>query len=166
MSTTTALPEQFGRYRILQKLGEGGMGAVYLAEDSQLGRRVALKVPHFTADDSPDIIDRFYREARVAAGIDHVNICTVYDVGQINGIHYLTMPYIDGTPLARLLDRDAPWPPPRAAALIVRLALALHVMHQKGIMHRDLKPASRRSRQLPTVCTAYILRLHGTEVQL
>jgi formylglycine-generating enzyme required for sulfatase activity len=142
MPTSTALPEQFGRYRILRKLGEGGMGAVYLAEDGQLGRRVAVKVPHFTAADGPDVIERFYREARVAAAIEHPNLCMVLDVGQIDGIHYLTMPFIDGTPLGRLLDRNDPWPPARAALLVCRLATALHVVHQQGIMHRDLKPAN------------------------
>src|SRR5437588_1975875 len=101
MPTATTLPEQFGRYRILKKLGEGGMGVVYLAEDGQLGRQVALKVPHFSPEDGPEVIERFYREARVAAAIEHANICAVHDVGQIDGVHYLTMPYIDGVPLAQ-----------------------------------------------------------------
>src|SRR5438067_2470720 len=109
MPTPTTLPEQFGRYRILGKLGHGGMGAVYLAQDTVLGRQVALKVPHFGADESPQVIERFYREARVAAGIEHPNLCAVHDVGQIEGIHYLTMPFIEGTPLSRLIDSDHPW---------------------------------------------------------
>src|SRR5438270_10537037 len=83
------LPEQFGRYRILRKVGEGGMAAVYLAEDSLARRQVALKVPHFTAEEKPLVIERFYREARTATGIDHPYLCPVYDVGQIEGIHYL-----------------------------------------------------------------------------
>src|SRR5262249_10557824 len=83
------LPETFGRYRIAKKLGRGGMGAVYLAQDTQLGRPVALKVPHFTNRDGPRVLERFYREARAAATINHPNICPVYDVGQINGVHYL-----------------------------------------------------------------------------
>jgi serine/threonine protein kinase len=142
MPPATQLPKQFGRYRILHKLGEGGMGAVYLAEDSQLGRRVALKVPHFTPDDGPDVIERFNREARAAANIRHPNLCPVYDVGQIDGIHYLTMPYIEGTSLADRIHRDQPWPPAQAVALVLRLAQALHVLHQRGMMHRDLKPAN------------------------
>src|SRR2546427_11657666 len=91
MATHTELPAQFGRYRIVRRLGEAGMGAVYLAEDSQLGRRVALKVPHFSADEDRDVIQRFYREARIAAGIEHTNICGVYDVGEINGIHFFLL---------------------------------------------------------------------------
>src|SRR4051812_32990176 len=83
MSRSITLPEQFGRYRILKKVGEGGMGAVYLAEDTKLGRRVALKVPHFTEEDGP-AIQRFYREAQVAAGLEHPNICPVYDVGAVD----------------------------------------------------------------------------------
>jgi LSD1 subclass zinc finger protein len=140
MPTSTVLPEQFGRYRVLKKLGEGGMGAVYLAEDGQLGRKVALKVPHFGPEDGPEVIERFYREARVAASIEHANICAVHDVGQVDGVHYLTMPYIDGVSLAQQLNRKQPWPPERAAALVIRLATALHAVHQRGIMHRDLKP--------------------------
>ncbi len=140
MPTATTLPEQFGRYRVVRKLGEGGMGAVYLAEDGQLGRKVAIKVPYFGPEDGPEVIERFYREARVAAGIEHANICAVYDVGQIDGVHYLSMPFIDGVSLAQRLDRKQPWPPERAAALVVRLATALHAVHQRGVMHRDLKP--------------------------
>jgi serine/threonine protein kinase len=118
------------------------MGAVYLAEDTHLGRQVALKVPHFTTEDGPEVIERFRREARVAAGIEHPNVCAVYDVGQIEGVHYLTMPFIDGTPLSRLLDRDQSWSPERSAALVARLATVLQAVHQKGVIHRDLKPSN------------------------
>src|SRR5438477_6400228 len=89
-TTPEHLPEQFGRYRILKKLGQGGMGAVYLAHDTQLDRQVALKVPQFTAADGPDALERFYREAKAAATIEHPNICPVHDVGEIGGVHYLT----------------------------------------------------------------------------
>src|SRR5216684_3548675 len=93
------LPEQFGRYRILDKLGAGGMGAVYLAEDTKLGRKVALKVPHFKAGDGAAILDRFRREARLAASIDHPNFCQVHDVDEVDGIHFFTMPFVEGKPL-------------------------------------------------------------------
>jgi eukaryotic-like serine/threonine-protein kinase len=92
------LPEQFGRFRILKKLGEGGMGAVYLAEDRSLGRQIALKVPHFSEEDGPSVVERFHREARMAAEISHPNLCTIYDVGEIDGTDYLSMPYVEAPP--------------------------------------------------------------------
>src|SRR5262245_38639247 len=99
MSNSQPMPQRFGRYKILSKLGEGGMGTVYLAEDTHLTRKVAVKVPHFAAAHDREIIERFYREAKLAARIDHPNLCPVFDVGQLDGTHYLTMPYIEGTPL-------------------------------------------------------------------
>src|SRR5262245_51485436 len=92
------LPEKFGRYRIVNKLGQGGMGAVYLAHDTALDRPVALKVPHFSAADGPDVVERFYREARAAAALQHQNICAIHDVGEVNGVPYLTMAYVEGKP--------------------------------------------------------------------
>src|SRR5262249_40094076 len=100
MPTTIALPAQFGRYYIVKMLGEGGMGAVYRAEDTELHRNVAVKVPKLN---STEDIQRFQREARVAAAIDHPNICQVLDFGSIDGIHYLTMPFVEGVPLASLI---------------------------------------------------------------
>src|SRR3954466_15787619 len=91
------LPEVFGRYRILKKLGTGGMGAVYLAEDTRMRRRVALKVPHFTAGTREAGLERFQREARLAGGIEHPNFCSVYDVEEVDGIHFYTMAYLEGT---------------------------------------------------------------------
>ena len=76
--TRTELPAQFGRYRIIKKIGAGGMGTVYLAQDTQLDRQVALKVPHFSEEAGPEVIERFHREAKVAAGIEHPGICPVY----------------------------------------------------------------------------------------
>src|SRR4051794_35399636 len=142
MPSAIELPPHFGRYRILRKLGEGGMGAVFLAEDTQLDRRVALKVPYVRAADGSKVVERFQREARVAAGIEHAHLCRVYDVGVHDGIPYLTMEFIEGTPLAHRIDPDQPWEPRQAAALIQRLAVALEVLHRRGVMHRDLKPAN------------------------
>src|SRR5262249_59488864 len=96
-------PEQIGRYRIVRKLGQGGMGTVYLAHDTQLDRPVALKVPHFKASDGQGVLERFLREARSAARLDHPNICPIYDVGEVNGVHYLTMAFVSGKPLSDLL---------------------------------------------------------------
>jgi len=140
--SSASVPAQLGRYRILSKLGEGGMGTVYLAEDTRLSRRVAVKVPHFSAADDPSIIERFHREARTAAAIDHPNICPVHDAGEVDGFHFLVMPFIEGTPLSQLVDEDDPWSPARAAVLVRQLALAVQVIHGCGLVHRDLKPAN------------------------
>jgi formylglycine-generating enzyme required for sulfatase activity len=140
MPLPTTLPADFGRYRLVRKLGEGGMGAVFLAEDSQLRRSVALKVPHLGDGADPEIVARFRREARVAAALDHPGLCPVYDVGEIDGTHYLTMPFLDGTPLSAHTGK--PWLPQVALDLVSRLAGALAALHGRGLMHRDLKPAN------------------------
>jgi formylglycine-generating enzyme required for sulfatase activity len=132
----------FGRYEILKKLGEGGMGAVYLAQDTLLNRRVALKVPRFLPEEGSEAVERFYREARAAAGFDHPNLCPVHDVGQVGGVHYLTMPFIDGETLSEVIDATKPMPQPQAASMIRELALALQVAHDMGVIHRDLKPSN------------------------
>ncbi|HTU19960.1 MAG TPA: protein kinase [Gemmataceae bacterium] len=136
------LPAEFVRYRVLKLLGKGGMGAVYLAEDSQLGRQVALKIPFFDATESPQRAERFVREARSAAALHHPNICTVFDAGHIDGRPFLTMAYISGTPLEDEIDPDAPMPQVRAAEIARKVALALEHAHRKGVVHRDLKPAN------------------------
>jgi serine/threonine protein kinase len=141
------LPKEFGRYRILEQLGQGAMGSIYLAQDTQLGRRVALKVPHLrrgadgTTPDRCDL-DRFYREARAAATLDHPNLCKVYDVGQIEGIPYLTMAYIKGRPLSKYIHRDRPMSQQRVAVMVRKLAQALEEAHYNGVIHRDLKPSN------------------------
>jgi formylglycine-generating enzyme required for sulfatase activity/serine/threonine protein kinase len=136
------LPEQFGHYRILQKLGAGGMGAVYKAHDTKLDRPVALKVPHFPPGSGPEVLQRFLREARLAAKLRHPNICPVYEVGQINGIDYLAMALLPGKPLAELISPEKPMPPAQVVALVRTLALTLHEAHAAGVIHRDLKPGN------------------------
>jgi class 3 adenylate cyclase/predicted Ser/Thr protein kinase/Flp pilus assembly protein TadD len=134
------LPEQFGRYTIQRRLGRGGMGSVYLARDTQLDRLVALKVPQLEGPDADHLRQRFVREARAAALLHHPNICPVYDVGDINGVPFLTMAYIEGQPLhewARPLR-----PVSEVLALVRTLALALEEAHQRGVIHRDLKPSN------------------------
>ncbi|CAN5601578.1 hypothetical protein BH23PLA1_BH23PLA1_36490 [soil metagenome] len=130
------------RYEILKELGRGGMGAVYLATDTKLRRKVALKVPHFRPDESAEIVRRFEREAHSAAGLDHPNICPVFDVGQVGDIHYLTMAYIEGRPLSDVLKTDPILPQRQAAEIIRTLALALQAAHDQGVIHRDLKPSN------------------------
>jgi len=141
VSHAVELQGQFGRYRIVKKLGQGGMGAVYLAHDTQLDRQVALKVPRFSAGDS-DGVERFLREARAAATLQHPNLCPVFDVGDIDGRHYLTMAYVEGRPLASLIAAGQPLPQRPVADLVRKLALALEEAHRKGVVHRDLKPAN------------------------
>jgi formylglycine-generating enzyme required for sulfatase activity/serine/threonine protein kinase len=153
MSLPVALSQQFGRYRIVETLGVGAMGLVFLAEDSLLSRRVALKLPHYNGDVDVSFRDRFLREARVAAAIDHPNVCPIYDIGEHHGVPYLVMPVIAGTPLSKLIVRDQPWCPERAVDLVQRLALAVEAAHARGVIHRDLKPANIiiRNQDEPTV---------------
>lgn len=141
-ASDSALPKQFGRYAIERTLGEGGMGAVYLAHDSQLDRKVALKTPKFSSNSDPTMMQRFYREARSAATLQHPNICPVYDVGEIDGTHYISMAYIEGRPLSDLVN--TPKQPSTASLLKVvrKIAIALHEAHTQGLIHRDLKPAN------------------------
>jgi serine/threonine protein kinase len=160
-----AMPKDFGRYRIERSLGEGGMGAVYLAHDSQLDRKVALKTPKFTRNSDPNLINRFYREARSAATLQHPNICPVYDVGEIGGIHYISMAYIEGRPLSDLIKSHR-FPPVASVVRVVRkIALALHEAHAQGVVHRDLKPANIMigRRNEPIVMDFGLARQFGTE---
>ncbi|MFO0999134.1 MAG: family 16 glycoside hydrolase [Planctomycetaceae bacterium] len=138
----TSFPSEFGRYRIEKLLGKGGMGAVYLAIDTQLNRKVALKIPFFDAKEEPKRAERFIREARAAASLNHPNICTVYDVGEVNGRPFITMAYIVGQPLEDLFDEDRLLPVPVAAEIVRKMALALQKAHDLSIVHRDLKPAN------------------------
>jgi serine/threonine protein kinase/WD40 repeat protein len=137
-----SLPKQFGRYEIIKRLGQGAMGAIYLAYDPKLDRQVALKVPQFELGTDPEVVQRFYREARAAATIEHPNICPIYDVGEVNGIHYLTMAHIEGRPLSAFVQNGKPFPERQAAAVVRKIALALQEAHARGVIHRDLKPAN------------------------
>jgi hypothetical protein len=117
------------------------MGTVYLAFDLKLQRSLALKIPDFDRHAHPDLLKRFRREARVAAAFDHPNLCPVYDFDRAGEHYYLTMPFIEGRPLATLLDRG-PLVPLQAATIIRTLALALADAHRRGVVHRDLKPSN------------------------
>jgi serine/threonine protein kinase len=132
--------QEFDHFRIMQKVGKGGMGTVYLAEDTRLGCRVALKVSHFDEGGNSKLLERFYREARLAQSVHHPFVCPVYEVGQVEGVHYLTMPFVEGTPLNRMLSPGQPWEQQRAVELVRRLALALQALHDRQVIHRDLKP--------------------------
>lgn len=136
------LPVHFGRYRIIRRLGSGGMGSVYLAEDSQLERRVAIKLPHHDVTNDSQIIDRFFREAKVAAALNHPRLCAVYDMGKVDGLYYLSMEYIDGQPLSSIILSDKTISDDWIVSLIRKMAMALQEAHEHGIVHRDLKPSN------------------------
>jgi serine/threonine protein kinase len=118
------------------------MGAVYLAHDTQLGRPVALKIPFLNGPDAENARARFLREARAAAALRHPGICPIYDLGEIDGIPYLTMALINGQPLTRKVGRSNPLPVVEALTLVQAVALALQAAHDAGVIHRDLKPAN------------------------
>jgi formylglycine-generating enzyme required for sulfatase activity/serine/threonine protein kinase len=135
------LPERFGRYRIIKRLGQGAMGSVYLAEDTHLRRCVALKVPDLGTQADPEARTRFLDEARTAATLDHPYLCPVHDAGEIDGRLYLTMAYIEGQSLKETLHGEG-LPPRQVAALVGKLALAMQEAHARGVIHRDLKPSN------------------------
>ncbi len=141
-SFSSGIPQQFGRYKIIKQLGAGAMGEVYLAEDTELHRKVALKIPLFDDPKNTELAERFYREARSSAILRHANICPVYDVGELEGVRYISMAYIEGAPLSDLLKSPEPVPERRVAYLIRKLALGLTDAHEQTIIHRDLKPAN------------------------
>ncbi len=129
------------RYHILKKLGEGGMGTVYLAEHVKMGRKSALKVMNPGMNTDPDAIARFNREASNASRLSHPNICGIYDFGETpDGLIYLAMEFIEGASLTSLIEKGGSLPAPRAASLVHQTADALQVAHDAGIVHRDLKP--------------------------
>jgi two-component system LytT family response regulator len=128
-------------YRVVSPLGQGGMGAVYLADDTRLGRRVALKVlpPEFAAD--PDRMHRFVQEAKLASALTHPNVATIFEIGQQGELWFLAMEYVEGRPLAERI-REGPLRIPELVQIGMQVADALDDAHSKAIIHRDIKPAN------------------------
>lgn len=133
--------ETISHYRVLRVLGEGGMGVVYEAEDVRLGRHVALKFVVHNAPDRKEAIERFQREARAASVLNHPNICTIHDVGEHEGRHFIAMELLEGEALDRILA-SGPLRPRRALELAGQIAEGLMAAHGRGVIHRDIKPAN------------------------
>ena len=126
------------RYRVLRRLGSGGMADVWLAEDTHLQRQVALKVLHRRFLQDQQFVDRFQREAESAAGLQHPNIVGVYDRGRDGEVNYIAMRYVEGPTLKELIERGLT--PEQAAALVRQVLEGARFAHRNGIVHRDLKP--------------------------
>src|SRR5271154_2880050 len=147
--TSTSIPEEGrfvpgtllgGRYRIIGLLGQGGMGEVYRATDLTLGQSVALKFLPHAAVLSDALLERFHGEVRVARQVSHPNVCRVYDIGEAEGMPFISMEYVDGEDLASLLLRIGRLPADKAVETARKLCAGLAAAHDRGIIHRDLKP--------------------------
>src|SRR6187200_3233982 len=142
MSTSDTLINTLfdGRYRIVRRLGAGGMANVYLAEDEQLGRRVAIKVLNDRYAQDEAFVERFRREAKSAAALSHPNIVSIYDRGQADGHPYIAMEVIEGRSLKELIVTRGPLPVAKAIDYSQQILAALRFAHRNGIIHRDIKP--------------------------
>uniref|UniRef100_A0A7C4LLH5 non-specific serine/threonine protein kinase n=1 Tax=Schlesneria paludicola TaxID=360056 RepID=A0A7C4LLH5_9PLAN len=138
----TPIPERLEHFRILKLLGQGGMGAVYLAEDTRLGRKVALKTMRPDLAAKPGAKERFLREARLAAALEHDHICSIYHVGEADGTPYLAMPFLKGQSLEDLIGRNPKLAPAQVIRLGIQIAAGLAAAHDKGLIHRDIKPGN------------------------
>src|SRR5271157_1517891 len=133
--------DTIGHYRILRQLGSGGMGLVYEAEDTKLGRRVALKFLQDSSTKDPAAIERFLREARSASALNHPGICTIHAIEEHEGRTYIAMELLEGESLDKPVA-SAPLPIARTAEIGIEVADALDAAHKKGILHRDIKPGN------------------------
>src|SRR5437773_995109 len=139
--TDTLLGTVFdGRYKIIRKLGTGGMANVYLAEDQELGRRVAIKILDDRHASDDQFIERFRREAKNAAGLSHPNIVSIYDRGEAEGTYYIAMEYLDGRSLKELIISRGSAPVRTAIEYTRQILGAIGFAHRHGIVHRDIKP--------------------------
>src|SRR5579884_213842 len=147
--TTTSIPDEgrfipgtliAGRYRVIALLGRGGMGEVYRATDLTLGQSVALKFLPDEAAGNMRLLERFHNEVRIARQVSHPNVCRVYDIGEFEGVPFMSMEYVDGEDLAGLLQRIGRLPSDKALEITRKLCAGVAAAHERGIIHRDLKP--------------------------
>ena len=155
-------------YRIEERVGRGGMGVVYRAEHLNLRRRAAIKIIAPDLAESEGFRERFTREARIAAALQHPNIVTVYDAGEVDGILYLAMQYIEGNDLSAVLRKDGRLRPYRAIDVCRQVASALDAAHAMGLIHRDVKPANVLIEGRTAFLTDFGLtkRMDGTHTEL
>jgi eukaryotic-like serine/threonine-protein kinase len=128
------------RYRVLHRIGSGGMADVYCAEDLQLGRRVALKLLYRRFAEDEEFVERFRREASSAAGLQHPNVVAVYDRGEFDDTYYIAMEFLEGRSLKQVVRQDGALEPDRAIDLVIQILKAARFAHRRGIVHRDIKP--------------------------
>jgi serine/threonine protein kinase len=131
-----------GKYKVLARLGSGGMGSVYLCEHKFMRRRVAVKVLPTAKASDPSCLERFYREAKAIAALDHPNIVHAYDIDQDENLHFIVMEYVDGASLQDIVKQTGPMDPVRAAHYIRQAALGLGHAYERGLIHRDIKPGN------------------------
>jgi len=131
-----------GRFTIIERIGDGGMGVVYKAIDTELDSTVALKLIQPALAQQPSFVERLRREARVTRQLTHPNVCRVHDLGNAGGVFYLSMEFIEGETLQQLLRKTGTFNPSRAVEITSKIAIALEAAHEQGIIHRDLKPGN------------------------
>ncbi len=138
----SAVPERIGKYRVLEPIGRGGMGSVYKAHDPALDRMVAIKVMTEGAEPGTEARERFLREAQSAARLNHPNIVTVYELGEDQGEVFIVMELLEGQPLTRIITAEPPWTLGQKLGLMTQICEGLAFAHQRGVIHRDIKPGN------------------------